>query len=507
MSIFTQDQLKQTDLALVLIEKNPQLQQMLKQIVLRLGIKKSYSFNSVDEFLHAPERPKFDVLLLDLPDAETLSGGDWVDQLVFSRVLTPKQQLILFCQASTHNVLPLEYPYHNVACLSHPFTHAQIESTLKEFLFAQAVLRPIQCLSHDGRFSDALKLVQFQLSKPHPTLMLNTLKRLQIQLLSDTHQLSAHSPSLKPWLAQHDPWALWAQFKCLYDSETPASCIELLLKAGTPFNKFAERRDSYLIYLHLLTGNTNTAYQIASHIPASQLTPRLMRLVHMAFVLSGHAEDAMALLERKRRINSRGKPWVICNLMQARALLFRIHRLNFAHQAPDQCLQTTLQQLLESTQADAAAQDHQDELLLVEADLARMAGDLDHAAYLIRALDTDKQHAMMVPVWCHAAILAAALGQTAYCLQSIWLAHRSAYHAADGCQRIYGLCLLQQTLQLIPEQQRELAPLLELAEQQGDLWAAAELAYLSLSSSSQWAELTRLLKPLGFSRVHGIDIR
>ncbi len=128
MSIFTQDLVKQTELSLVLIENNPQLQQMLKQIVLRLGIKKSYSFKSVDEFLHAAERPKFDVILLDLPDAETLSGGDWVDQLVYSKVLTPKQQLVLFCQASTHNVLPLEYPYHNVACLSHPFTHAQIES-------------------------------------------------------------------------------------------------------------------------------------------------------------------------------------------------------------------------------------------------------------------------------------------------------------------------------------------------------------------------------------------
>lgn len=506
MSIFTQDLVKQTELSLVLIENNPQLQQMLKQIVLRLGIKKSYSFKSVDEFLHAAERPKFDVILLDLPDAETLSGGDWVDQLVFSKVLTPKQQLVLFCQASTHNVLPLEYPYHNVACLSHPFTHAHIESTLKEFLFAQAVLRPIQCLSHDGRFSDALKLVQFQLSKPHPTFIQNTLKRLQIQLLSDTHQLSAQSPCLKPWLEQHQPWALWAQFKCLYDSETPASCIEILLKAGTPFNKFAERRDSYLIYLHLLSGKTSTAYQIASRIPAAQLTPRLMRLVHMAMVLSGHPDEAIALLERKRRINSRGKPWVMCNLMQARSLLFRVHQLNFARQAPDQCLQQHLEQLLEVTRADPAAQDHHDELLLLEADLARLAGDLDQAAYLIRELDTNKQHAMMVSVWCHAAILAAALGQTAYCLQSIWLAHRSAYHAADGCQRIYGLCLLQQTLQLIPEPQRELAPLLELAEQQGDLWAAAELAYLSLSSTEQWPELKRLLKPLGFNRVHGIDL-
>jgi len=500
MSLFGQDPLKAKELSVIIIEPDSQRGQQLRQIALRMGVKNCPMFKSIDEYL-SKSMPPCDVLWLDVPENEALAAADWADQLIYSQRISPKQLLILLCHTESTS-LASDYPYHNVVCLQHPVTHAQIEQQMRQFVQGIQVLRPIQSLGHLGRFADALKLVQFHLPKTTLAPTRQTLERLHLQILVDTHQIDSQNPQLRQACQQHH-WAWWLLFQTMYHRDSPELCIEALLKPGNQFNKNPERRDSYLLYLYLLQGDANTAFQIARNIPAAQLTPRLARLVYLTSVLAGDATFASQLLEKKRKIHPRGKMAIHCHFMEARALLYASYRQPSAANA--QSLRQRLTELITSIQDDPCSTGHTAELLMLRADLARLEGRQDEAAELIREMPKGQRNPLLVPAWCHAAVLAASLGQTAYCMDSIWQALQAAYHAPDSNQRIYGLCLLQQTLKLIPSKAREIESLLELATEQGDIWGAAELTFLSLVGQQQLTEMQPLLQPLGFQRVHGIS--
>lgn len=505
MSLIQQEQLKSADLKALVFSKSPAHLALFKKVLTSLGIKKVLLPASVDDVLTQQLAQQVDIVLLDLVQADGSMASDWVDQLVYGQQLNPKQLLLLCSDDPTHLNIRLEYPYHQVAYVPHPLNHSLIEKPIKQFCIYQPAVKAIQSLALLHRHNDAFKLVMFQKQKQsHPDLLLY-LERLHAQLLLDTHQLDQLKELIKPALQQQKEWALWAQFRMQYEQESPNDCLELLQRPASPLSKFVERRVSYQLYLLLVLGQPFDAWQLASRIPANQQTPRLLRLIHTIAVVTGHLDDAQSLLEKKRKLFPKGKANLICNLMEMRALLFLAHLQAFAAQPVD-CDLPRIQLLLEQTQQDKSAVIFKFEIALIEADLLRLAGKIAEPLAVLQQLDVGKTHPLMLQIWCHAAVLAALLKQPNLCVQFLWQAHCCAYHMVDCSQRIHGLCMLQQTLHLIPSELRPIQALADLAVEQADVWGAAELMYLCLTPTERQQDLTDLLMPLGFKHFHGIAL-
>lgn len=505
MSLIQQEQLKTADLKALVYSKSSVHLALFKKVLNSLGVKKVLLPSSVDDVVTQQLAQQVDIVLLDMAQAEGSMASDWVDQLVYGQQLSPKQLLLLCSDDPTHLNIRLEYPYHQVAYVPHPLNHSLIEKQIKQFCIYQPAVKAIQSLALLHRHSDALKLVLFQKQKQTSPDLLLYLERLHAQVLLDTHQLDQVKDLIKPALQQQKEWALWANFRMQYEQESPSYCLELLQRPANSLSKFVERRVSYQLYLLLVLGQPFDAWQLASRIPANQQTPRLLRLIHTIAVVTGHLDDAQSLLEKKRKLFPKGKANLICNLMEMRALLFAAHQQAFAKQ-PIQCNTTLIQQLLEQTQQDKSAVIFDHELALIDADLLRLQGKSAEALAVLQQLDLDKTHPLMLQIWCHAAVLAALLRQPNLCVRFLWQAHCSAYHMVDCSQRIHGLCMLQQTLHLIPSALRPIQALADLAVEQADVWGAAELMYLCLTPTERQQDLTDLLVPLGFKHFHGIAL-
>lgn len=505
MSLIQQEQLNFTELkALVYCTELNNLA-LFKKVLSSVGIKKVQLLNSIDALLANNSSQTADIILLDVAEHEATTASDWVDQLVYSQQLTPKQLLLLCSGEAIHAHIRLDYPYHQVAFVPHPLNHALIEQQLRQFSLYQPVVKAIQSLALLQRYSDALKVVLFQKQKQqHPEMQLY-LERLQVQILLDSHQLEHAKDLLKPALQQQKQWALWANFRLMYEQQSPANCLAYLQKPAHALQHFPERRDSYQLYLLLLLGQNDDAWQLASRIPLGQLTPRLLRLSHLIAVVTGRVDEAQQLLDKKRRWFSKGKNKLICDLMEMRALLYQHHQQHFAGITSQLDVQRLMQLLQESQQDKAAALFHI-EFQLIAADLQVINGDPSSTLDCLHQLTQHKNHPLMLQIWCHAAILAALLARKELCVQFLWRAHQSAYNMVDCSQRIHGLCMLQQTFALIPAAQRPLDPLVELAIEQADVWGAAELIYLCVPPHERQQELSALLIPLGFNQFHGVQL-
>jgi hypothetical protein len=486
---------------LLLVDANPTQAQKLRQQLSAVQIKLVAHYKSLDEWTSQITDTDYQIVWVDLPEHETLFAGDWLDYLISRKLLTPKQLLVLVCHDSQILQLAMDYPYHNIVCLEHPWSIAIAEKSISQFFRLCSVLQPIQGLANVMRYSDALKLITYQLTKQPDPVLLQHLHRIQLHVLAETRQLPPVRADERVLSFES-----WLHFRQWYHNEPVDTAIALLLKPGLQLNKNAERQDSYLLYLHLLKGDIAGAFDLASHIPAQKQTSRLLRLIHLTAMLAGQHEFAAAVLQKKRRLHTGRHAGLLCDLMEARAIAYAGHQLLAQRQSLPAGFTLRLQQLTASTVTAEVNPPAFYELLLLRAELALFKGDRQTAVEALQQCPWQQRDLLLVPVWCHAAMLAAVIEQDDLSRQAVWAAFEAMFHAPESCQRVFALCLVQQTVKMLPGRLRDLAVWHRQLAETTDVWALAELTFFCAVGTNAVQDIRHWVKPLGFSRWHGVAL-
>lgn len=487
--------------SMLVIDADQSNVQKLKQAMKGLPLSISAHFKTLDEWTAKPLAEIFQVLWIDLPESETLFAGDWLDYLISQKRLTPKQLLILVCHDNQILQLAMDYPYHNIICLDYPWSIAIAEKSINQFFRYFDVLQPIQGLANVKRHNDSLKLTTYQLSKQQDPVLLRYIQKIHQHLLAENRQLGTFKAGDPPL-----SWEAWLYFRQSYHNESVDACIDLLQKPGQQFNKYSERQDSYLIYLNLLKADITTAFNIASHIPVQKQTSRLLRLIHLTALLAEQYEFANAVLVKKRRMHGGAHATLLCDLMEARAIAYVGHQLLLQRQPMPAHLKQRLQQLTATVIDKEHNQPAFYEMMMLRAELTLFNGDMSEAKIALEQCPQQGHDLLMVPVWCHAALLAVATSQDELSRQLLWIAFATMLHAPESCQRIFALCLVQQTIKMLPSRTKDLAALNRQFADTTDIWALAEFSYFCAIGPYLGQDLRNWVKPLGFNRWHGIPL-
>lgn len=483
--------------SMLVIDADQSSVQKLKQAMKALHININTHYKNLEEWTAKPPFESYQILWIDLPESETLFAGDWLDYLISQKRLTPKQLLILVCHDNQILQLAMDYPHHNIICLEYPWSLAIAEKSIHQFFRYFDVLQPIQGLANVMRHNDSLKLTTYQLSKQQDPVLLRFIQKIHQHLLAENRQLGALKAGENPL-----SWETWLHFRQSYHNQSVDACIDLLQKPGQQFNKYSERQDSYLIYLNLLKADITAAFNIASHIPLQKQTSRLLRLIHLTALLAGQYEFANTVLVKKRRLHGGQYANLLCDLMEARAIAYVGHQMLLKRQPLPAHLKQRLQQLT----ATVVNQEHNQpafyEMMMLRAELALFNGDLSEAKIALEQCPWQGHDLLMVPVLCHAALLAVATSQDDLSRQMLWSALATMLHAPESCQRIFALCLVQQTIKMLPSRTKDLAALHRQFADTTDIWALAEFSYFCAIGPYMVQDLRNWVKPLGFNRWH-----
>jgi CheY-like chemotaxis protein len=81
------DLAKLFDLQVLVIESDPDLAHLIKQMLLSLGIKNLSCKSNVDELLSSKEKLSYDVIFLDYQLEEHRTGAEIVEELIMAGIL------------------------------------------------------------------------------------------------------------------------------------------------------------------------------------------------------------------------------------------------------------------------------------------------------------------------------------------------------------------------------------------------------------------------------------
>lgn len=511
MSQFKLDLSKLFDLQVLLIEADPDLLHLFKQMLQNLGVRKIDTARQIDELL-ARETPVLaDIIFLDYAVDAQLTGGEIVDQLIQHGILPNRTKLVLMAEQSDRVQYAIEYPYHLISYLDRPFNKITLDHELKQHVMFCPQLKPLLTLAGLGRYTDCLKLLLHTQSQPQPPGLETVLQRLRVQLLLDLHKFDAVVPLLKAPLAEQHGWAMWALYRVRYERGDLAACRTFLTDSSEELARYSQRRELWLIYLALQERDYAAALEVVQKIPSIGMSCNLVRLAHLVMLLAGHTERAQEFLERKRRLAIRGELYVQLSITQVRTLLWRLQTTD-VDQHP--ALLNQLEQLMLQIRQDKAAAKYAVSIALLAAHAALFQHDAQQSLQVLQ----DQLHQVQwqqqpASVLCHAAIVYHELHQTEQANDLLFFADNQLHKMVDNCQRIFVGCLHQHAFDLIYPQENRARAYQQIGTrylQQNELLTAAKMlrrAYrYDPQNLSLRQNLYKLMQQLGLQRFRGINL-
>ncbi len=511
MTQFKLDLNKLFDLQVLLIEADPDLLHLFKQMLLNLGIRKIETARQIDDLLARDTPVSADVIFLDYAVDSQLTGGEIVDQLVQHGILPNRSRLVLMAQQNDRAQYAIEYPYHQISYLERPFNKISLDQELKQHVLFSPLLRPLLTLAGLGRYADCLKLLLHSQSQPTPPGMDLVLQRLRVQLLLDLHKFDAVVPLLKTAVAEQQGWALWALYRVRYERGDLNACRLFLTDSSEELARYAQRRELWLIYLALQERDYAAALTVVQKIPAAGMSSNIVRLAHLVMVLAGEHERAQDFIERKRRLAGRGELYVQLSISQARAVLWHVQQNDPTEHS---LLFQQLDLLLQQIRQDKAAATFAVSVSLLEAHIAQYrSGEAQAWQVLQDHLRNTEWQQEPPSVLCHAALVFHSLHQPERAAEMLFYADNQLQRMLDNCHRVFTGCLHQHAFDLIYPQPARAAAYQQMARQyvlQQEWLAAAKMLRRACRYSPQDTELRQqlyhLMQQLGVQRFRGINL-
>lgn len=509
MSQLKLDLAKLFDLQVLVIESDQDLSQLIKQMLLSLGIKKLTCKPCVETLLSAKEKLSYDVIFLDYQTEEHLTGAEIVEELISAGILLNRSRLVLLAAENDRARYAIEYPYHQIEYLPRPFNVKQLDTELKQHVMFGAWLKPILSLAGLGRHQDALKLLLHTQQQPISEELQQLLLKLKIQLLLDLDKHEAVVPLLKVPVAEMQGWALWALFRIRYERGDIAACEAFLQDDSEELAKYAERREIWQIYLAIQRSDYEIALEVASKIPNVGMSMKMVRLVHLVYILAGKTDQAIDFIERKRRLATKGALFIQLSIAYARSLLLL---LTFNQDpAKKSVLIVQLNQLLQQIEDDKQASQFAIGLMLIRAHLLKFERSTESAIHYLKQhqqlLDLNN---MSVSVLCHAALVYASLDQPEQAFDCLFEANKAFDHMLDNSARVFAGCLHRHAFDLViaPEHRASAyAKMAERHQQQQEFKLAAKMYQAAAKKDPNHPEylqqLHRLMRQLGLSKYRG----
>ena len=102
------------------------------------------------------------------------------------------------------------------------------------------------------------------------------------------------------------PWALWLQFLLDYEQGDLEACQSFLANPNEELLCYQERKEVWQIFLALEQEDYAAALAVATKIPSAGMSTQIAQLVQLVMMASDKAEQAIELIERKRRLAGSG---------------------------------------------------------------------------------------------------------------------------------------------------------------------------------------------------------
>lgn len=197
MTQFKLDLSKLFELQVLLIEADPDLLHLFKQMLLNLGVRKIETARQIDDLMARETPVSADIIFLDYAVDTQMTGGEIVEWLVQHGILSNRTRLVLMAQQNERAQYAIEYPYHQISYLERPFNKVTLDQELKQQVMFGPLLRPLLTLAGLGRYADALKLLLHTQRQSLPPGLEPVLQRLRVQLLLNLHKFDTVIPLLK----------------------------------------------------------------------------------------------------------------------------------------------------------------------------------------------------------------------------------------------------------------------------------------------------------------------
>lgn len=512
MTQFKLDLSKLFELQVLLIEADPDLLHLFKQMLLNLGVRKIETARQIDDLMARETPVSADIIFLDYAVGTQMTGGEIVEWLVQHGILSNRTRLVLMAQQNERAQYAIEYPYHQISYLERPFNKVTLDQELKQQVMFGPLLRPLLTLAGLGRYADALKLLLHTQRQSLPPGLEPVLQRLRVQLLLNLHKFDTVIPLLKAPIAEQQGWALWALFRVRYERGDLSACQAFLQDGSEELARYAQRRELWQIYLALQERDYPAALQVANKIPAVGMSCNQVRLVHLVYFLAGDVERAQEFIERKRRLAVRGELYVQLSIAQTRAAIWRLQHCTAEQQAE---FQSQVEALLQQIRQDKAAAEFCVSVTLLEAHLRKFVLGTDSALQLLqdqlRQTDWVKQS---VSVLCHAALVYSSLNQQQTAFDQLFYADNQLQQMEDNCHRIFNGCLYQHAFDLVfvtaADKALAYQQMTSRYLQQQDLLSAAKALRRACHNAPQnptlRQQLYALMQQLGIQRFRGVNL-
>ncbi|KKL03063.1 hypothetical protein SD53_01440 [Rheinheimera mesophila] len=493
------------DLNVLVIESDPASGHQLKQILTSLGIKKLELSRTPQTLFSGEGAAAYDLIFLDYDAEPSLAGADLIELLLHKHIVSPLCRLVVLSSASERQKYAVDYPFHQVDFLDRPCNKFHIDEQLKLHVRLQPFMTQILPLVHKRRYVDAFKLIgelQQKAGADTPVVLL----QLKAQLLLELGVCDAASALIKAACAKQQHWALWLQFLLDYEQGELESCRHFLASHSEELLAYQERKEVWQIYLALQNEDYTAAYDVATKFPAAGMSTQITQLVQLVMMLSGKAEQAIELIERKRRLASSG--YQFCALTVSLCKLLVLFMAQPAAEPQAAQLQPLLQQCFRQLIADKEASQFAADIIWLQGSLLAQTDGKEAA---ITFLEKQKQHLsamqMSVSSQCHGASLMASLGKINAAFDLIYLANKALNLMPHSIHKVYAACVHQQTLYGIypPADRGQIYADMGLRhEKEAELRPAAQMYYQAYLAEPGYVahqeHLARLLNQLKLSK-------
>ncbi|KOO59574.1 hypothetical protein WH43_03025 [Rheinheimera sp. KL1] len=478
MSLTRFDFSKLFELNVLVIESDPASGHQLKQSLIGLGIKKVELSRTAQTLLNGEGTAPYDVIFLDDDAEPALAGIDLIELLLNQHSVSPLCRLVVLSTATERQKYAVDYPFHQIDFLDRPCNKFHMDEQLKLHVRLKPFMDQILPLVHKRRYVDAFKLIgelQHRAGLDTPVSVL----KLKAEMLLELGVCDAASALIKTACAKQQSWALWLQFLLDYEQGDLESCYSFLASNSDDLQPYQERKEVWQIYLALENEDYAAAFEIASKFPAVGMSTQITQLVQLVMMASGKAEQAIDLVERKRRLAASGFQFCALTVSLCKLLLFLMAQTT--EQQRSSQLQTLLQQSFRQLIADKEASQFAAEIIWLQASLLAQAEGKEAA---IAFLEKQKQHLssmqMSVASQCHGATLMADLGKMNAAFDLLYLANKTLNRLPHSMHKVYAACVHQQAFHFIyatAERGHIYAQMGLRHEKEGELRPAAQMYY------------------------------
>lgn len=498
------------DLQVLVLESDIELSHLTKQMLFSLGIKKLDAIRSIEELSQREISTSYDVIFLNDETNDRMNGAEIVESLIALGVLPNRTRLVLLSANNASAQYAIEYPYHQFSYVERPFNKNHLDHELKQQVMFSPFLKPILSLAGLYRYHDALKLLLHTQLQALPAGLQEVILRLKVQLMLEMYKFEAAVPLLKQAVNEQQGWALWALFRIRYERGDVQSCAAFLAEPSDVLARFPERRELWRLYLAIKTADFYQAAQIARQIPSASMSAKMAILVHLILVGSGNIEFAIEFIERKRRLAVRGDIYIKLTVAYAQTLLIQLNTIKDPEKKSKVVEQ--IQHLLEVMRQDKKAENHQLSIVMLQTHLIFLHDTKSAAMAYWQQHQELLTQPQSIPLFSHAAMLMAALGESSSALDFLFKASCGYAHQLDNSYRVYCSCMHQYAFQKVvsPAKRAEAYVHFALQHLSRDekmpaakmLWAACQIT----PTPSLLSQLYAILREQGLSRFRGLNV-